>query len=40
VAGVGAALVSGNDIEVFRQGVHYFALALIAPLNTYDHNIG
>ena len=40
VTGVGASLVSGNDIKVFRQDIDHLALALITPLNSQYHHIG
>jgi hypothetical protein len=40
VTGVGASLISGNDIKVLRQDVHHFALALITPLNPHHHYVG
>ena len=36
VAGVAAALITDDDVVVLRKQVHHAALALVAPVDTYD----
>ena len=39
VTGVAAALVAGDDIDLFGQDVHHFRLALVAPLGADDDDV-
>ena len=40
VAGVGAALVAGDDVDVGREQVDDLAFALVAPLGADDDGDG
>jgi hypothetical protein len=39
VAGIGAALVAGDDVKVLRQDIYDFALPFVAPLHTNHHDV-
>jgi hypothetical protein len=37
MAGIGAPLISGNDVDVFAEVVYNFAFAFITPLSANDN---